>query len=406
LYIIKKYYNIYILKRKWSAHRGLQISPVKEAKMKALVNVFISNPFLISSYLGVFYFAFQFGVIGKKKKIPVSYCFILAAVTIACVVMFFFLLPIALNRIGIAKSITSFINTILNKKINIYINAMLIINGCLALYLLLIDFRKTNVQSEQPTHRVINFILSLCVFLYICVGFLPVIPKASKATFDFAQLVLFSGMLTTLIVFLIWRPDKKRVWQNKIFISYRRKDTADVIGRIVDRLTAKYGNNNILRDVDSIPLGVNFSDYLDKLIETSAVCLVVIGKKWLSFCTQRSENSNADSIDFVQIEIATALAHHISIIPVLLQNASVPSKTQLPKSIQELSFQNGISIRPDPDFNMDIKRLIHGINAGIRKSKKMRKIYNYKKKTDTKTATKVTKKVVKKSAAKVKSRKK
>jgi hypothetical protein len=106
---------------------------------------------------------------------------------------------------------------------------------------------------------------------------------------------------------------------------------------------------------------------------------VVIGKKWKGLLNSGSERNNTDLIDFVQVEIATALAQRIPIIPVLLQNAAVPSQNQLPKSIVKLSFQNGIAIRPDPDFNLDIERLILGIKDGIRKMKKLRKSYAYKK---------------------------
>lgn len=256
---------------------------------------------------------------------------------------------------------------------------MLMTNAGLAFYLLLTDIKKKNKTLQRPMRQVVNFILSLCLFLYACVGFLPIIPLSIKESFYNSNFIIFLTMIATLILYAVWRPDKKKLGRNKIFISYRRKDSADITGRIVDRLNAKFGSNSILRDVDSIPLGVNFSDYIDKLLESSSVCLVVIGKRWVSLCNSKSERDNPDSIDYVQIEIETALLHHLPIIPVLLQNASVPAKTQLPKAIEALSLQNGIAIRPDPDFNMDIQRLIHGIKAGIKKTKKMRKNYGYKK---------------------------
>ena len=37
-----------------------------------------------------------------------------------------------------------------------------------------------------------------------------------------------------------------------IFLSYRRKDSADVSGRIYDRLSIKYGKDQVFKDVDSI----------------------------------------------------------------------------------------------------------------------------------------------------------
>ena len=47
-----------------------------------------------------------------------------------------------------------------------------------------------------------------------------------------------------------------------IFISYRRNDSADVTGRIYDRLVYGFGKETIFKDVDSIPFGVNFRSYM------------------------------------------------------------------------------------------------------------------------------------------------
>ncbi|MEP7285741.1 MAG: SUMF1/EgtB/PvdO family nonheme iron enzyme [Chloroflexota bacterium] len=67
----------------------------------------------------------------------------------------------------------------------------------------------------------------------------------------------------------------------KIFISYRRDDSADVAGRIYDRLVAKFGKDAVFKDVDSIPFGVNFKKHLEGVVQQCAVELVIIGKQWL-----------------------------------------------------------------------------------------------------------------------------
>lgn len=45
---------------------------------------------------------------------------------------------------------------------------------------------------------------------------------------------------------------------SKILISYRREDSADITGRIYDRLVQVFPQS-VFRDVDSIPLGVAFA---------------------------------------------------------------------------------------------------------------------------------------------------
>lgn len=46
----------------------------------------------------------------------------------------------------------------------------------------------------------------------------------------------------------------------RIFISYRRDDSASISGRIYDRLVAKFGRKRVFKGVDDIPAGVDFND--------------------------------------------------------------------------------------------------------------------------------------------------
>ena len=49
-----------------------------------------------------------------------------------------------------------------------------------------------------------------------------------------------------------------------IFISYRRDDSADVAGRIYDRLKKHLGPDAASIDVDNIPLGGDYRVHLDE----------------------------------------------------------------------------------------------------------------------------------------------
>ena len=45
----------------------------------------------------------------------------------------------------------------------------------------------------------------------------------------------------------------------RIFVSYRRGDSAGIAGRIFDRLIFKYGTGNVFMDIDAIPVGSDFA---------------------------------------------------------------------------------------------------------------------------------------------------
>lgn len=153
---------------------------------------------------------------------------------------------------------------------------------------------------------------------------------------------------------------------SKIFISYRRSDSADIAGRIYDRLIGKFGRNPVFKDVDSIPLGLDFKEYLDEQVGKCDVLLAIIGDQWLE-ASDASGNRRLDNpADFVRIEIESALERNIPVIPLLVRGAQMPTKENLPSSLRKLVYRNGIPIRPDPDFHRDMDRLIKALEKYVK----------------------------------------
>jgi hypothetical protein len=152
---------------------------------------------------------------------------------------------------------------------------------------------------------------------------------------------------------------------DRIFISYRRTDSADVTGRIYDRLVQRFGKELIFKDVDSIPLGLDFREYVGDVVGRCNLLLAVVGDQWLKASDQGGARRIDDPKDLVRIEIEAALQRKIPVVPVLVQGASVPEEDQLPPSLARLSYRNGIKIRSDPDFHRDMDRLIAGMEAHL-----------------------------------------
>jgi hypothetical protein len=150
------------------------------------------------------------------------------------------------------------------------------------------------------------------------------------------------------------------VRREAIFISYRRQDSADVTGRIYDRLVQRFGREQVFKDVDSIPLGVDFRAHLGNVVGRCNFLLVVIGPQWLSVSGENGRRLE-DKNDFVRVEVESALARDIPVIPILVGGASLPADSELPPSLGAIPFRNGIRVRPDPDFHRDMDRLIAGL---------------------------------------------
>src|SRR5262249_39669117 len=153
-----------------------------------------------------------------------------------------------------------------------------------------------------------------------------------------------------------------RTMAAKVFISYRRADSAGYAGRVMDWLDRELGRDLVFMDVDAIPLGTNFSKILHEEVAKCGVLLAVIGPNWLD---ARDENGNRrlDSPnDFVRIEIAAALQRNIPVIPILLDGARIPKADELPEDLKELALRNGMEIR-HASFQDDMNRLIRGLKG-------------------------------------------
>lgn len=68
--------------------------------------------------------------------------------------------------------------------------------------------------------------------------------------------------------------------------------------------------------------------------------------------------------DDVRIEVATALNQKdLLVLPVLVDEAKMPSGKELPEDLIRLTIINGLLVRHDPDFRHDMERLIEAIRT-------------------------------------------
>jgi hypothetical protein len=144
----------------------------------------------------------------------------------------------------------------------------------------------------------------------------------------------------------------------KVFISYRRADSAPFAGRIYDRLVLRLQQANVFKDVDDIPPGVDFARYIQDALGLCAAVLVLIGRGWLTARGADGARRLDDPADFVRLEIALALSAQLTVIPVLVDGASMPPAAELPEELRPLALRNAVAVRDDPDFSRDMERVL------------------------------------------------
>ena len=133
----------------------------------------------------------------------------------------------------------------------------------------------------------------------------------------------------------------------KIFISYRRSDSAAAAGRIYDFLSEEFGKECIFKDVINIDYGRKFKKVIRHSIEESQVVLVIIGKQFIT-----REKRIFEKKDYVRFEIAYALQKGKTVIPVIVDDAEFPKPENLPEEIKVLSTINGPQLR-DSKWTVD-----------------------------------------------------
>ena len=147
---------------------------------------------------------------------------------------------------------------------------------------------------------------------------------------------------------------------SKVFLSYRRDDSAAYAGRLYDRLASRFGSGEIFMDIDHIEPGEDFIEIIKGDIRASNVLIVLIGRQWASLVDRTGSRRLDNPEDFIRLEVRTALDQGVRIIPVLVGGASMPPAQDLPKPLQPLARRHAIELS-DLRFHLDVDRLIETI---------------------------------------------
>ena len=156
----------------------------------------------------------------------------------------------------------------------------------------------------------------------------------------------------------------ERQESSRIFISYRREDSAGFVRALLGPLRQRFGSDRIFKDTDNIPPGEDFVNAIRRELESCKVLLAVIGGEWMTVEDPRTKKRRLDNPnDYLRLEVATALKNeHVVVIPVLVDRAGMPSTEDLPEDLGLLARRNAIELS-DSRWDTDIERLVRAIEA-------------------------------------------
>jgi YVTN family beta-propeller protein len=149
----------------------------------------------------------------------------------------------------------------------------------------------------------------------------------------------------------------------KLFICYRREETAAHAGRLYDALVAQFGEPNVFMDIELEP-GIDFVDHIREVVGSCHVLLVILGPKWATLSDGADHARIGDEDDFVRLEVETALRRSdVRVIPLLVGGARMPHSDELPEPVRGLTRRNAFELS-DLRWRYDVGRLVDAL-AGL-----------------------------------------
>lgn len=151
----------------------------------------------------------------------------------------------------------------------------------------------------------------------------------------------------------------------KILITFRKGDVDDAVRRISNKLRNHFGENVILDDLTDLPLGTNIKRHLSGLFRQGMIVLNIVGPNWIHASDLAAPRDIDRPGDLVRLALEAAIESDATIIPIYVENSSLPSR--LPMSLQSLENYTGMSLGADAQFNDDVTKLIISLNRQLNK---------------------------------------
>jgi hypothetical protein len=153
----------------------------------------------------------------------------------------------------------------------------------------------------------------------------------------------------------------------KIFINYRHEDVPFAAAALYRELKRRFGAENIFFDDGTLRPGVQFlHEIKTSLNGVTGAFIALIGPNWQSALDARRQRNDDD---YVVRELELGLRNGWTVIPVLLNDASLPQPGDLPKAIRALPGYQVTGLR-QASLDGDIENLasrLDEISAQLRR---------------------------------------
>jgi hypothetical protein len=148
----------------------------------------------------------------------------------------------------------------------------------------------------------------------------------------------------------------------RVFLNYRREDSAARAGRLHDALVLQFGQKSVFQDVAAISAGEDFIRAIDRALDDCDAVLVVIGPRWLAPSADGEAPRLHEPDDYVRIEICQGFARDVKVVPVLVGGATLPTTAELPDVLGGLAQRQAV-VLSDETWSRDVDGLVRSLKG-------------------------------------------
>jgi TIR domain/SIR2-like domain len=142
----------------------------------------------------------------------------------------------------------------------------------------------------------------------------------------------------------------------KVFINYRHDDTQATAWTLYIKLEARFGAENVFFDKGTLRPGTRWLSEIKSQLAEAGAFIALIGPDWMSGLTARLRRGSEDYVA-EEIDLALRGRSHLTVIPVLIEDAELPEPGKLPAALRALPGHQQERLRYT-NLSDDIDRLI------------------------------------------------
>jgi len=118
-------------------------------------------------------------------------------------------------------------------------------------------------------------------------------------------------------------------------------------------------------DVDAIDPGADFVERIESAVASADIFLAIVGRGWVTATDARGQRRLDNPNDFVRREVGAALARQgLTVIPVLVGGAVMPSPDELPEELSGITRRNAL-VLSDLDWRGGMRKLAATVERSV-----------------------------------------